>query len=408
MRVASVISRLHVGGDETRLLALAKHFDPTRVRHLVIVVEPTDQARDERLGPMTRWYREAGVNIEVIGLELGRRRSLAISRRMRAGHVVTDSVNSLRAIPRIAAVLSDHGIHVVDARMELGTVLGTAAARLARTPIVVSTGYSPSKWVPPVLSMLGRAVFRHVDAFVTDAVDTLEQYERWGLPPTTRRQVIVNGIPPAAPTRHPTEVRSELGLPDAAVVIGQLGRIIPRKGCEVMIRAAGRILEAEPDVHFLLCGFWQDDEYRAGLERLASAVGVAHRLHIANYPGQMGDVLGTIDIFVHVSTVDSSPIAVLESMSVGLPAVVSRVGGTAELVHDSVTGLLVPAGDAGKTAEAVLRLLRDPGLAQGVGRGALDRYRARHTPEGMARAHEALFEALLVARNGAAPGGPRE
>jgi glycosyltransferase involved in cell wall biosynthesis len=51
-------------------------------------------------------------------------------------------------------------------------------------------------------------------------------------------------------------------------------------------------------------------------------------------------------------------------MAAGLPAIVSRVGGNAELVEDGLTGLLVPPEDSSALSAAFLRLLRDPALAR--------------------------------------------
>jgi glycosyltransferase involved in cell wall biosynthesis len=117
-----------------------------------------------------------------------------------------------------------------------------------------------------------------------------------------------------------------------------------------------------------------------------------------SYQGSIGDILGAADVFAHLSSFDSSPIAVHEAMSVGLPAVVSRVGGTPELVADGVTGLLVPPSDPEAAAAALLRILGDADLASRLGNAAVARYEQRHRPETMANAHETLYRELLSER----------
>src|SRR5262249_12732601 len=138
--------------------------------------------------------------------------------------------------------------------------------------------------------------------------------------------------------------------------------------------------------------------YRRGLQDLADALALGNRLAITSYQGPIGDVLGALDVFAHLSTFDSSPIAVHEAMSAGLPMVVSRVGGTPELVSHGVSGLLVPPGDPDAAATAILRLLRDRPLAERLAAAALARYEERHRPDTMARAHEELYRRLLHAR----------
>jgi hypothetical protein len=85
-------------------------------------------------------------------------------------------------------------------------------------------------------------------------------------------------------------------------------------------------------------------------------------------------------------------------MSAGMPSVISALPGNRELVDDGATGLLVPAGDAAAAAAAMLRLVRDPALADRLGRAAADRFAERHQPHQMAAAHLALWERLLRAK----------
>ena len=81
-----------------------------------------------------------------------------------------------------------------------------------------------------------------------------------------------------------------------------------------------------------------------------------------------------------------------------MPSVISALPGNRELVDDGATGLLVPAGDAAAAAAAMLRLVRDPALADRLGRAAADRFVERHQPHQMAAAHLELWERLLRAK----------
>ena len=64
------------------------------------------------------------------------------------------------------------------------------------------------------------------------------------------------------------------------------------------------------------------------------------------WPGDIAEVWQAVDIHAHPSLLDSSPIAIHESMALGLPAVVSSAGGIPELVEHDVTGLVVPTDDS--------------------------------------------------------------
>ena len=104
------------------------------------------------------------------------------------------------------------------------------------------------------------------------------------------------------------------------------------------------------------------------------------------------------DVHVHASLLDSSPIAILEGMALGLPGVFTDTGGVPELVEAGETGLLVPTGDVPALASGLETLLNDRAFADRLGRGARRRYETYHRPEIMAEAITQLFEEVAIAR----------
>jgi glycosyltransferase involved in cell wall biosynthesis len=107
-------------------------------------------------------------------------------------------------------------------------------------------------------------------------------------------------------------------------------------------------------------------EVRSEAERL----GVLNRIVFtggvpkADVPGW----LARGDIFLNTATIDNTPISVLEAMATGLPVVSTSVGGIPYLIEDGHNGILVPPGDADAMAEAVKRVLTEPGLAAHISR----------------------------------------
>jgi glycosyltransferase involved in cell wall biosynthesis len=395
VRVASLVKRLHAGGDETRVLTLSRWFQPSRVDHMLVVVNSTAEERNAGAAFLMESYRAQGGRIEVLGLEIG-----AGHRGPRPVAFLLNLRDGARALVRLVRLLRTEQIDVLDARLEFGTAVGALAARLSRVPVVVATGYSPDYWRRFGLVLIGQAALAQLDALISDATVTLEEYDQWRWSKRARLVLIPNGLDRSLPTRPARDVRAELGLPrDPNVrVIGQVGRLIPRKGGEVFLQAARLVADHHPDTAFVLCGMTEDSEFKSRLEALSQSLGLQDRVRIVGYAGPIGDVLGVLDVFAHLSTFDSSPMAIHESMSIGLPAVVSIVGGTTELVEHGVTGLLVPANDVPAAAAAIDRLLDDRDLAQALGAAARARFDERHSPREMARAHEALYADLLAAR----------
>src|SRR5207237_10570970 len=171
---------------------------------------------------------------------------------------------------------------------------------------------------------------------------------------------------------------------------------LPTKGQDVLLEAAKRVLAAESHVAFLLLGYPRGgSSYADDLREHAKRLGVDVR--ICGYPGNNGDVWKVIDIHAHPTQLDSLPPAIIEAMSLGIPSVVTPVGGIPTMVEHDRTGLVVPPRDPIALAEGLLRLLREPETASRLGRAARDRYRQRYTTAAMTSALENLFAGVAAA-----------
>lgn len=87
-------------------------------------------------------------------------------------------------------------------------------------------------------------------------------------------------------------------------------------------------------------------------------------------------LLSTSDIFLNTTTIDNSPVSVLEAMASGLAVVSTNVGGVPYLIEDAHDGILVPPGNADAMAAAVMRLLNEPALAARLSRNARNKAEA--------------------------------
>ncbi len=175
-------------------------------------------------------------------------------------------------------------------------------------------------------------------------------------------------------------------------IVGQISGLISYKGHEILLQAAKKILATAPGTWFLLVGYERYEPGRRGqLLQYAAKLGIAERVRIGGYPGNIGDVWSIIDIHAHASLLDSLPNALLEAMSLGKPSVITSVGGIPEAITDGVNGLLVQPQNADDLARRVILLLRQPALASSIGRAAHDTYLQRYRPETMTGRLEECF-----------------
>jgi glycosyltransferase involved in cell wall biosynthesis len=385
LKIASLIPSLHFGGDENRLLIFASHLDKRRFDHSVFVLKPPKAGGDTQRGTIRPMYAEQGVKVREAYVK---------------GATAVDSGGirgKFRLIHHLAKILRDEQIDIVDARLNYGIAIGAAAARLAGVPVVVGTAYHHHTLRGPVKYPLGQASVLALDALISDSQFTIDGYQRWLLRRHPKAVVIQNGIPVPIPSRNRSELLQVFQLPESPEirVIGQISRQMPFKGQDILIRAAAGALRRSQDLYLLLCGFAADPQYRQRLFDLAREEGVGDKVRIAGYQGPIGDVWSLVDVHAHPTLLDSSPIAIHESMALGLPALVSDEAGIPELVADGVSGIIVPKGDVRACEAGLLRLLDDPELRSSLGAGARARYLNYHTPEAMTRTTETLFEELV-------------
>ncbi len=161
-------------------------------------------------------------------------------------------------------------------------------------------------------------------------------------------------------------VIAEQRLPEDAVVLLSLGRLIPLKGAEEVIRAAARLYERLPQARTLVAGPSRTvpgyGDYGAYLERLAAELGVADRMVFLGpleYEEAVPRTLAAADLFLSPSHVEGLNRVVAEAGALGTPSIVSEGTGVAPLVQELGAGVVVPVGDVEALAGAVARLAGD-------------------------------------------------
>jgi Glycosyltransferase len=393
INVLTFSTDLHFGGDENRILTLARSIDVSRFNHLVVTINRADAETDQPFGTMRQQFAEAGIEVIDLG-EIHSKSKPAV----RPVQLARTTRVLVRVIKKLARLVRGRDIDLIDAHTSANQI-GILAGVLTRTPTVVTLYGHEQRLLPRLSSpvILGMA-----DAIVTDSQAICNRMKRWLIRPELKTHVIPNGMSPPSTTRDRAEMMKKLGLPGDpnTQVIGQVSAFVPYKGHRVLLAAARSVLEKASNTAFLLVGYSRDsDSYKEHLEQEIADMGMSDRVRILDYPGHIGDVWKAIDIHVHASLIDSLPNAIIESMSLAKPAVATSVGGIPEMVEHEKTGLIVPPGDPDALAQALLRLLREPEMAQRLGKAARNRYQKRYRPEVMTRKLESLFTDLVRRKN---------
>ena len=133
--------------------------------------------------------------------------------------------------------------------------------------------------------------------------------------------------------------RKEIGVSTNDFVLLSVGELIPRKNHEVVIRALSVLkqLNKLSHIEYVICG---RGAYEADLKKLAEELGVTDHIHFLGYRNDISEICNCADLFVFMSHQEGLPVALMEAMACGLPAVCSNIRGNTDLIEDGVTGLI--------------------------------------------------------------------
>lgn len=173
-----------------------------------------------------------------------------------------------------------------------------------------------------------------------------------------------------------------------------IGRLIPRKGFQFLIRALPHIIEnAVADFEIEIVG---DGPYQAELLKLAETLGVGSHIRWAgSVPyAELPEKYRAADVFVLPSLAEGMPLVVLEAMGTGLPIVASAVQGIDELVAEGINGALFEPGDVEALANALVRLINAGETRVKMGKASVARV-APYDWKHIADAYLALYTDIL-------------
>jgi D-inositol-3-phosphate glycosyltransferase len=250
-------------------------------------------------------------------------------------------------------------------------------------------------------------IVREADALVAECPQDEEDLIRLYNADPAKTWIVPCGFDPTefAPMSRPL-ARLELGLDPAERILLQLGRMVPRKGIDTVIRAVGH-LDRDHDlrVRLLVVGGSEripDPERSPELARLQAVAreeGIADRVDFVGRRDrhELGTYYNAADIFVSTPWYEPFGITPLEAMACGTPVLGANVGGIKFSVRDGETGYLVPPRDPAAIAERAAHLYRHPKLLSTFGRQAIRRVNDLFTWERVAAGVTGVYEEVLLA-----------
>jgi len=290
---------------------------------------------------------------------------------------------SVPAAVALRRELIRHGVDIVHAHTGHAVALGAMATLGISIPMVATRrvdfpiGRNPlSRW------KYGRAV--RVIAISKGVRDVLLSD---GLP-GERIDLVPSGVDFRRYENVPVPTRASLGVPEDAIIVGQVAALAPHKDQATFLATIARLRQRRTNVHGVLVG---GGALRAELEETARRLGVAEAVHFLGHREDALSCLRTFDVFCFSSWAEGLGTSIIDAMALGVPVAATMVGGIPELVEDGVTGFSAPPRDPDALAQAVERCLSDRRTAIIVGaRLRAADYSVEKTVSGMERVYRAI------------------
>lgn len=287
----------------------------------------------------------------------------------------------LIAVIKMAAELRRLKVQVLHTRSPLMGLLGGIAGRLARVPVIIhhqdDLYWRVGKLSPAARWLVGRievavSALSHESIFISNAVlcDAL----KLGFNPGRCLNVGLDLNPvfldaalrasSSEGTRHP--LFHALGIPESALVVGSVGRLVTQKGFDTLLRVAKEICPVFPDCVFIIRG---DGPLRASLQAMVSQFGLSGRviLYTGILPRSEVPLLyRSFDVFVLPTRREGFGMVFAEAMALGVPVVGPNMEPVSEVVGPGC-GILVEPEDVAQYCSALSKLLPDPVLRQEMG-----------------------------------------
>lgn len=301
---------------------------------------------------------------------------------------IARSMNPLlaaRSVLALVRLFRRERFDVVHAHTPVAALIARLAARIAGVPLVIYTAHGfyfhdgMPRWKYRLFVGLERFGGLFTDLLFSQSSEDAEDAVRLGILGRDRVLAIGNGVDIRRfdPQRvgDGMAVRTELGIPADAVVIGCIGRQVREKGIGEFLQAAQALAGHCPQAWFLLVGEKLASDHAQGVEADLAAARAALGPRLVT-PGLRGDIpqcLAAMDVFCLPSWREGMPRTIIEAMMMSRPVIATNIRGAREEVVPEETGLLVPLKDPVALAGAMERLIGAADLRQRFGQAGRER-----------------------------------
>jgi len=364
-RILHLIKGLGRGGAELLLLSAAPYLDRDRFHYEVAYV----LARKDTL---VTELEEAGIPVHCL-----------------------EGGSNPGWLPRLRGLVHQRGVDLVHSHSPLVAagarvaLMGTSKKRVY-TEHNVWECYRPATYWANVLTFPRSNQVFAVSDHVRASIRYPGPLRILPMPPV---ETLYHGLDPEAVAGWQLRdgARAELGIPEAAPVFGAVANFRPEKGHRHLVAAAKHVIHEIPEARLVLVG---QGPLEGEVRRQVRESGLERSVIFAGHRRDAPRIAGSFDVFTLSSIHEGLAIALIEAMALGVPAVVTRVGGLSEVVEHGKQGFVVSPGKPRALADSIVTLLRDHQLRDRMGAAAVERARLFDIRNAVRRIEQVYAELL--------------
>ncbi|MBQ7573818.1 MAG: glycosyltransferase family 4 protein [Clostridia bacterium] len=366
IKVIEVSSDTNIGGAGKCLITLLENFDYTR--YDVSVVLPKNSLLKE--------------HIEKLGIRVTEIDGMA------------DKSLDMGAVWKLKRVFDAQKPDIVHTH---GSMSARIAGRLSGAKVVY-TRHSVFPPSPKISKGVGKVINGMVNNSLADGIIAVAEAAKDNLTDTginpKKIRVILNGVDglKEVSESEKDDIRKRFGIIDEKVV-SIVARLEDIKGHKYFIEAADTVLKKGVNAKFFIAG---TGSYEGELKKFVKALKRDKDIIFTGFIKDVDKLMSITNVQVNASYgTEATSLALLEGMSIGIPAVVSDFGGNPGVIKDGVNGFIFPQKNAKALSEKLLKVLSDDDVYQTLSRGAREVFKTTFTAKAMTENTQDLYDDVM-------------
>jgi glycosyltransferase involved in cell wall biosynthesis len=264
-------------------------------------------------------------------------------------------------LPALVKVLDEKKADIVHMHGYGATTFGRICAAYRKIPAILHehANHTTTPWFQ---QLADSALAAYTDVAIAVSKSTADFVVNARKMPAEKTKVVYLGVPleEFARPRSQDEIaraRADLGVPEGALAIGTITRLMPFKGNTYLVQAFKSIFERVPNARGFIVG---EGELEESLKAEAKALGISDRLTFSGFKRDVAGALSALDIVVFPSLVEGTPLTAFEALAMGKPIVSTDADGLKDILTGNRDALIVPRENPQLLADAIVSLANDP------------------------------------------------